>query len=309
MYQKIESNNEYLTQKGGFIGEKDFICRFFSGIKFANKISTAMPNNICVRKQLRRTLPILLLSLMILFIGCGDEDGIGAVFTEDTQEPPDVLQGQVILENMSDHSSIRIELKEIELSLLTDAEGSYSLPGEIAEGEWTLRASYPFFSAMEQNFVVVNGTPESDLETMELVQEVVFDVVPEKLFYTYGDTVIITLYARNMTTQEVTLSSQTSPMTAFAVRHEGVTVVGGLFPGQGAEPQSVTLGPGELQEFTMSWTIDNPELDPGEYQIYALLTTSVTHPDYFKTDSDLAEELNESLYAKLVPATISLSTN
>jgi len=310
MFQKVETNIEYLTRDSRKWVEKGFICMVFSGIKIASSYSGRPVCRGGSKKTLRNVIPILALLLISLAVfGCGDEGVVDAVFTEDDPQPPDELQGSAYLENMSEHSAIRIEMKEIDLSLITDAEGNYSLPNEMAEGEWTLRASYPYFTAAEQSFTIINGMPESDLEPMELAQEVVFNVVPDKPFYTYGETVIITLNVHNVVDYPVTLSSQTSPMTAFAVRHEGATVVGGLFPGQGSEPQSVTIEPGEFVTFVMNWTIDNPDLDPGEYEIYSIVANSDSHPDYFSFDSELADELNKSLFAKLVPATISISAN
>lgn len=255
-----------------------------------------------MRKKIAIMLTIL---FMFLVLGCGEEGmDMPVGFTDDQEDPPETLQGMALLENMDDHGSIRVEMMEIDLSLLTDQDGSYTLPSEIADGEWTLRASYPYFGLAERAFDVFGGVPESDLATMELTQEVVFDVVPDNTFYTHGETVTITLTVHNVAGQEITLSSSTSPMTAFAVRRDGQTVVGGLFPGQGVEPQSVTLAAGQSEDFILNWTIDNPELEPGEYKIYALLTVSGSYPDYFSQNSELAAQLNESLYSKLAPATI-----
>lgn len=308
MYQKVDGHIEYLMQKTGNRPHFTPQHSILTGINIARVIDERPLRYVEMRKRANYIVVIaaLLGLLALVMAGCGGDGMDIAAIAGGDENPPDVLQGQVLLENMSDHSSIRIELKEIDLSLLTDAEGVYSLPNEIAEGQWTVRATYPFFSVCEQAFTMVNGVPESDLETMELVQEVMFNVEPEKPIYTYGDTVTINLHVTNVIDYPVTLSSLTSPMTAFAVRHEGVTVVGGLLPGQGAEPQSVTLEPGETQDFVLNWIIDNPELGSGEFQIYALLTVSEMFPDYFSPDSELAAELNESLFAKLVPATITI---
>ncbi len=308
MYQKVDDRIEYLRQKA--LKQPDFGLKhnILTGINIARVLKKSPLRYVEMRNRAAQfTVIAAMLGLLALALsGCGDDGMDIAAIAGGSENPPDVLQGQVLLQNMDHHGAIRIELKEIDLSLLTDDEGVYSLPNEIAEGQWTVRASYPFFSAQEQSFTMVNGVPESDLKTMELNQEVMFDVEPEKLIYTYGETVTINLHVTNVVDYEVTLSSLTSPMTAFAVRHEGVTVVGGLFPGQGAEPQSVTLAPGETQDFALNWIIDNPELGAGEFQIYALLTVSETFPDYFTPDSETAAELNESLFDKLVPATITI---
>jgi len=245
----------------------------------------------------------------LLFLpACGD-DGVGLDVGFDEGEtgengPPEV-QGYASLENMQNHAGISIKLLEIDISLVTDDSGQFSLISELADGEWTISASYPFFTEDKQSLTIVNGRPENDLQSMSLYQQIIFNVVPDKLEYTYGETVFITLEALNITNEPLTLLSGTSPMAAYAVRHEGQTVVGGLYPGQGAEPQEVELLPEEIQSFTMSWTIDNYELGPGEYQIYAILTNSGQYPEYFSADAG-SSELNESLFSKLIPVTVTL---
>lgn len=245
----------------------------------------------------------------LLFLpACGD-DGVGLDVGFDegdvSEDAPSEVQGVASLENMQNHSGISVELLEIGISLVTDDTGEFSLISELADGEWTISASYPFFAGDEQSLTIVNGRPEADLETMILYQQVIFNVVPDKLEYTYGETVFITLEALNITDEPLSLLSATSPMAAYAVRHEDQTVVGGLYPGQGAEPQEVVLQPDEIQSFTMSWTIDNYELELGDYQIFAVLTNSDQYPEYFSSEAETAE-LNESLFSKLTPVTVTL---
>ncbi|MDP8224868.1 MAG: hypothetical protein P9L99_16025 [Candidatus Lernaella stagnicola] len=250
-----------------------------------------------------------LVLLAAMLVACGDNGvGIDVGFDDPVEEgvPPEA-QGSATLENMHNHSGISVELAEIGISLVTDEKGEFALISELAEGEWTLFASYPFFSTAEQNFTVVKGRPENDLDPMKLDQRVIFDVRPERPYYTYGETVVITLDATNVSGEIQKLESLSSPMAAFAVRHNSETVVGGLFPGQGSEPQEVVLQPYETLSFTLSWTIDNFDLEPGDYDIYAVLTNSAQYPDYFSPDSELAAELNNSLFSKLTPATISLA--
>ncbi len=249
---------------------------------------------------------LLALTLAMVVAGCGDHNKLVSPFNDRTSAPPDVLQGQALLENMDNHRDVRVEMEEIKLSLLTDDAGSFALPNEIADGEWTLKASYPYFASVEEKFTIINGMPDADLKPMKLGQLVAFEVQPERSFYTYGETVNITLRVTNVTNAELTISSATSPMTAFAVRHDDQTVVGGLFPGSGVEPQSVTLHAFEVQTFQLNWIIDNPDLQPGQYQIYALLCVSADYPDYYIQDTGGGSELNDSLYAKLTPAEITI---
>ncbi len=308
MYQKPDVNHRILTNKS----QKRMISTAkrlkFNGMEFANHKHGCLAcwAEIEVFVTSRAWPLLLVFVLMAVVCGCGDEGSVVSPFSDADVSTPDELQGQALLENMSHHGGIRVELEQIKLSLITDDAGAYSLPSEIADGEWTLKATYPYFMSVEEKFTIVNGIPESEIETMELGQQIVFDVTPERLIYTYGETVNIMVSVRNVGFEATTISSATSPMTAFAVRRDGETVVGGLFPGAGAEPQSVTLQPGEVQTFELNWIIDNPDLDVGDYQIYGILCASADYPDYFSQESSTAAELNESLYKKLTPATITI---
>jgi hypothetical protein len=259
------------------------------------------------RKLLRSAVTVAAMALAALFFtGCGSDNIVGFDEPADQGSAPEV-KGTAHLENMENHSGISVEMADLKVNLVTDESGKFSLMAEIADGTWTLRAVYPYFYAVEQEFTIVNGLLDSALEAMTLRQKIVFNVYVDKLTYTYGETVFITLEALNVTNDAVTLSSLSSPMDAYAVRFEDQTVVGGLFPGQGSAPQETTLAPGEVRTFEQTWTIDNYDLPPGEYQVYAALTNSAQYPNYFSAESELAAQFNESLYSKLTPATITLT--
>lgn len=248
---------------------------------------------------MKKIIPILIFALLIIFSAC-DDDGI------DNESAPDILTGIVQLENMANHSGVRVELVEISTSLLTDMDGTYHLPENLAEGEWTLQASYPFFSLRTETFVMQSGAPADEIEPMKLSQRVHFYVSTDRENYGIGETVEITLDVLNMEDEAVTLSSLTSPQAAFAVRKDDVTVVGALLPGLGEESQSVTIEPGDEFQTTLSWVLDNNSLEPGEYHIYAVLSDNENYPNYFNPDEDLMTQFNESLFSKLVPAVVNI---
>jgi len=247
-------------------------------------------------------------AIALVAAGCGGKGlGLANPFGSSGGQGSSSAEGQAHLQNEQNHAGITVTIVEINVSLITNTEGVYSLVNQLADGDWTLRAVYPYFSAQEQSFTVINGVLENSLQTMLLPEKIAFTVTTDKTSYTYGETVFVTLEAVNVTSDPVTIDSMTSPLEAFAVRFNGQTVAGGLFPGQNSEPEQVTLEPGVPQQSQWSWTIDNPDLAAGEYQIYGILTNSGQYPDYFDPNSDLAAQFNDSLFTKFTPATITLT--
>ena len=249
---------------------------------------------------------VALAVLLLLAWSCGG-DGFEIVGPlDETEDGPDILTGSVKLENVENHSAVRVELVDIQTSLLTGADGEFTLPENLAEGEWTIRASYPYFTPDDQKFVVQNGTPSQSLDAMELPQRVRFSVHTDKENYVIGETVEIRLFSHNVTEEALTLSSPTSPISAVAVRKDGETILGGLLPGSDEVPESVVLEPGDVDQRTFYWPLDNAELGAGELEIYAVLTDGDNFPDYFTANTATVQQFNESLFSKLDPAVITI---
>lgn len=255
-----------------------------------------------LRKKMGKKLIIFTVVFAVTLLGAC-EDG----FKNTDEGPPDILTGSVLLENMDDHKGISVRLEELEASLVTENDGTFILPENLAEGEWTLVSKYPYFKTTSQTFVIKNGQPEEKLETMEMEQAVQFFVWTDQAEYFVGDTVFATIIAENVSDEPVTLASATSPQLAVAIRHEGEIILGGLFPGDQDEFSSVTIDPGAPYETEITWEIDSAFIVSGEYEVYALLTDRENHENYFDPDPEMSEQFNNTLYPKINFATIQIN--
>ncbi|MBZ0273090.1 hypothetical protein K8I61_13715 [bacterium] len=268
----------------------------------------AIKDNQWVRMTTRYGKGVLVaLAVAALFAACTDELGnklSGFDVDEASEEARDILTGRARLSGETDHNDIRVELPDAGFSMFTDKSGNFQLPRDLSDGEWTIVANYPFFHSVTRRFNVVRGVPESPLATIELPRAIAFGISTNGTFFGYGSTVVITLAATNVSTNPVIIASTRRPIAAFAVRRNGETVAGGLFPGYDAlDPVEIEFAPGDTQYFQMRWKIDNPDITSGYYDIYAALASDVTHPSYFSEDAEDAA-FNESLFAKLSPVTI-----
>lgn len=255
---------------------------------------------------MRATIAILVLAALALFANCsGDLDTFSAL--DSAGDAPDILTGSVRLENMENHSGVRVELTEISTSLVTDDGGAFILPENLAEGEWTVKTSYPYFSDSSQTFTVKNGKPEKELQTIQMQQKIRFDVVTDKFEYLVGETVHITMTAHNLSDEDITLSSTLSPQVALAVVKEEMILVGDLLPGDLEEAESITIEPAIPQVFEISWMLDDVKMESGSYEIYSVITDNVNFPSYFSHDTTLLEQFNYTLFEKLSPAIIAVN--
>jgi hypothetical protein len=248
----------------------------------------------------RITRPLLAAALLaaLVWSGCGEA-------LMDAAHAPDNLAGRVTLENQAEHSNVEVTLTlgGWSVTLLTDAGGTFTVPSDLAAGEWTMQADFPFFGRASGGFTVENGLPTSDLADLLLPRRVRFDVTTDAPAYRLGDPVEITLVAGNTGDETIVLKSATSPMFAVAVVADGRTHIGSLMPGSNPTPEEVTLAPGEQRTFQVTWRTEATPLAPGFYNVYAILAASETYPDFFSADFP---ELNDALFAKLVPAPIEL---
>lgn len=253
---------------------------------------------------MKKQIVITALFGLLLLVSCG-EGGLDIVSPLDGEgEAPDILTGEVVLENMNDHAGVRIELMEIETSLLSNEDGSFILPENLAEGEWTITASYPFFSQTSQKFVIQNGMPSDELESMEMHQQIRFTVLTDKESYFVGETIEITLMVENLVSETITLASETSPQAALALRKDGATLMGSLLPGEGESPEGMTLDEGETRFIEASFPLSNAQLVPGVYDLYGVLADGTNYPLYFTSDEEPLDSLNETLFAKLTPTSL-----
>ncbi|MDP8255202.1 MAG: hypothetical protein P9M14_05590 [Candidatus Alcyoniella australis] len=254
-----------------------------------------------MNRNIASTLLLLLMIGVLLNVACMDQIGLE---NDDLEPPPKTMTGHAYLNDSDNHGTIKVELGDAGFSLLTDIQGAYTLPAEMGDGQWTLTARYPYYADALQTIEIIDGYPEEPLQDMLLTKQIELEVLTDRTSYGKHDEVLITLNVTNVSDQELVLGSDTSPATAYAVRIADQIAYGGLFPGTGNEPTSITLEAGETQSFEMSWQIDEFNLTGSDTQIeiFAVYCTSTTHPQYF--DPQALEELNQSLYSRLTPTTI-----
>ena len=249
------------------------------------------------------------LMFLVFFAACTDEMGdalSGFDDEDDSSVKHDILTGRVVLEDADEFDMIRVELTDVGVSMLTDADGYFQLPKDLSDGDWTLEASYPYYHASEKSFRIVKGVPESRLDTITLSRSVDFTATTNGNAFRPGSVVQITLAAENVSTKDATLSSDFQPPETFAVMYKGQVVYGDLYPGTSGDPSTLTLSPGDTVYYKMQWEINDGALLTGDYLIYAIVTTGGTHPDYFDASSDDSDLFNQSLYSKITPAVVTL---
>lgn len=247
---------------------------------------------------------IWMVAVVWLATSCSDELGNDlSGFDENplSQEDSDVLTARALLEGVSDHAYIQVRLVQLGVSMLTDSEGYFRLPRDLPEGEWEIEAVYPNYHPARLVFRVENGVPSESLKTMTLVKALEYALTTNGSFFVYGDNVLITMSVENVSTAPYTIVSSSSPAQATAVIRDGDRVFGGLVPGLGDGPVELEFNPGDAQFFELRLPIEGDAFIPGDFDIYATLTSDQTHPEYFKT---VGNDFNRSLYAKLSPVRI-----
>ncbi len=249
---------------------------------------------------------------LILFVclsatGCPDEwgnelsgfdtDGVG-------KNSADILTGRALLAGQRDNASIQILLGQLDVSMLTGADGLYRLPRDLPEGEWTLEARYPYYHSAKLSFQIKNGVPADPLPDLTLERALDFTVTTNGYFFTFGDSVIVTLAVENISTTPYEIRSSKKPVEAMAVVRNGEVVYGGLVPGLVEDEIQITFAPGDTLFYEFLWKIEGTDVSPGEYEIYAVLTSDLTHPEYFTKPTAGQTDLNAGLFARLRPAVV-----
>lgn len=220
-------------------------------------------------------------------------------------DTPSRLQGRVLLQNQADHYGVKIDLimEGSEISLITAEDGTYTIPPELNPGTWTITAEFPFFAQADTEIEIKNGLPVADPEEMILPQQIRFQVFTDQSQYFFNESVVIDLMVSNDSDQEITLSSDTSPIMAYAIVKDGEILVGSLMPGNGKTPDEIIIPAGGMEAFQAEWSTEATTLEPGIYEVYAILAASASYPDFFRPD---AVELNHTLFDKLIPVEIEL---
>ncbi|MCC6160318.1 MAG: hypothetical protein IT350_19860 [Deltaproteobacteria bacterium] len=253
-------------------------------------------------------LPIVLVVFACLAaVGCPDEWGneLSGFDTDGiANDSADILTGRATLEGQGDNASIQILLGQLDLSMLTADGGLYRLPRDLPEGEWELEARYPYHHSAKLSFQIENGVPTDPLPDITLERALDFTVTTNGYFFTFGDSVIVTLAVENISTEPHEIRSSKKPIEAMAVVRNGEIVFGGLVPGLVDDETVLTFEPGDTLFYEFLWKIGGINISPGEYEIYAVLTSDLTHPEYFSKPVDGQADLNAGLFERLRPAVI-----
>lgn len=222
---------------------------------------------------------------------------------------------RVVLEGQQNHGWVRVTILEADTCVYTAIDGYFTLP-PLPDGVWTLCAEYPYSVSLKTTIVIKDGKPIEPVKSMVLKQQIKFQVALAQESYKIGEDVQFTLVSANVSDQTVTLWSSSTSMNAFAARKGGVTLVGGLVNGPAAAIDTRTLQPNTADTCLFHWRMRRewpPE--PGTYDIYAILVAQEIYVNsdtskywnYFHgslTTNTLDQNLKESLFTKLVPATV-----
>ena len=225
---------------------------------------------------------------------------------------------RVVLEGQQNHGWVRVTIVEADTCVFSAVDGYFTLP-PLRDGVWTICAEYPYYVGQKTIVAMKDGKPIEPIETMTLKQQINFQITPAKESFQIGEDVQFTLVSTNVTDQTVTLWSSSSSMMSFAVRKDGVTLFGGLVPGHAAAIDTRTFQPNAADTCLLQWrTSKEWPPEPGTYDIFAVLVAKevYVHSDtsefwnYYAgslTADTLDQNLKESLFTKLVPATVLIS--
>jgi hypothetical protein len=278
---------------------------------------------------------LLIISLCAQFIHC--EKDMTSIKPQPIDERKLVLSGSVvekqsgapisevgvkaIKNQVSDTTGIMVELIESNTFTITDSIGSF-LFKDIADGEYTLRAGYPYFAFAECSVMVQNGSIQTpvDLELQQLLQ---FWVEPQEITLSIDSlsTIGIILYVENLTDSVVSFGGYDLPEIFVALEPQSFNwpvinypefchrVYGTFVNSDLPAAPGYFFPPNTVTSFYMSWLMDNPYgcLLVGDYLLFAAYTDLSRFPKYFDkrhiwNDSDplqpVYEKMNRSVYKK-----------
>lgn len=253
--------------------------------------------------------------------------------------------GRVKLENQVDHAAVMISWFRDDNKadyVPTDSLGYYVLP-IFADGEWIVKAEYPYYAWQSDTIVVTNGKPQRMLKTLFLTQQLAFEVILDRIEYSINDTLWIQFKATNLTDETLLIRSLTQPIHevgyAITENDEPLIIESSTFPegfvwgytfqsaGLPALDERI-LQPGEtilepyrdsihdLMYIDLKALYDFGVIQKGKtYQIFAGYIGDRTYPWQYFTSLNLhiiapvkhLELFNYSLYKKLTPVSITLT--
>jgi hypothetical protein len=127
--------------------------------------------------------------------GCGDDKG--------THQ----LAGRALLADKDDHSGIKIKIVENSSVVTTQADGSFTLP-DLADGNYTLKASREFYSTLTARIQVKGGLLMDPIGELILNRTLFIYIRSDSLQYTHkSDSVGIWMVIKNNNVEKLDLFS------------------------------------------------------------------------------------------------------
>jgi hypothetical protein len=228
---------------------------------------------------------------------------------------------RVTLQNQTEHSGIMVELVELDTFTVTDSTGAF-LFKDVANGEYTLKAGYPYF-AFASTTITVQGSSIQTPVDLELQQLLQFWVEPHEITLSIDSlsTIEIILYVENITDSIVSIGGYTLPEFFNALEPQGFNwplinypefcqrVYGTFVNGDIPYPPGGFIPPNTVTSFNVSLWINNIYgcLLVGDYLLFMAYTDLSRFPKYFDSryiwnDSDplqpVYEKMNRSIYKK-----------
>jgi hypothetical protein len=150
---------------------------------------------------MQRIQTIMIAIAVVAFAGgCGGSDGNGEKGTYQ-------LAGTAVLADGGDHSGIKIRVVENSSVVNTQANGSFTLP-DLADGDWTLKASREFYSTLTLRLRVRGGLLMEPIGELTLNRTLFMYVRSDSLKYTHkSDSVDIWIVLKNEDVEQLDLFS------------------------------------------------------------------------------------------------------
>ena len=104
---------------------------------------------------------------------------------KDNDDEPNAEKNYIHLQNQTDHSGVLIKVIEADAIAVTDSFGFFILPN-VANGEYTLQAKYPFFKIVEQKVEIADSVLQTKVQ-LELEQQIQFWVEPAETTFSISE--------------------------------------------------------------------------------------------------------------------------
>lgn len=239
---------------------------------------------------------------------------------------------KITLQNQSDHFGILVKLIELDTLTITDSTGMFSFEN-LADGEYTLTAGYPYFSPVQDSIKVVGGTIQTPVN-IELQQQLQFWIEPPETTISLSNSSLFFFrqFAVNITDTIVNVGGYSGPPDFKAYNPQGFnwpfipnpdsTInfcqfrYGTFRRGYTTDAPQFTFMPGDTIIGGISSRFNTDCFLTGTYLFFSAVTDLSRYPEYFDPDFFLNTgdplkviylQMNRSVFRKnelFSPATI-----